>query len=253
MNLYEDEDFADEEDGAEGDEGASFTKLLGKMFGQMPPSDEPTTTPAQPSTSSLKGGLGTAGKEKGIEMPATMPAGLKPEQMLLFLIWQSLQKQGQQTLDGNAGGAGGPGIGRSMQQYRLFKESIRKMPKKVVAEFLQEVEDTFGITSGQAYTLRDFTRRISWNRLKTLQRVHVILGEILRLLLLDKKDQAAAMTVQGMKSVHQCVIDQGSWRSAWLLTTLPGPCTRPRFGGGERERWRLSRTSTLPGISWRGG
>ena len=41
--------------------------------------------------------------------------------------------------------------------------------------------------------------------------------------------------VQGLKATHQCAIDNGSWDNGWLLTTLPDPLRRERFGGEEEE------------------
>ena len=43
------------------------------------------------------------------------------------------------------------------------------------------------------------------------------------------------MVVQGLKATHQAAIDNGSWDNAWLLTTLPDPLRRERFGGEEEE------------------
>lgn len=40
---------------------------------------------------------------------------------------------------------------------------------------------------------------------------------------------------QVLRSIHQCSLDQGDWRTAWLLTHLPDPMLRPRFGGEEQS------------------
>ena len=47
--------------------------------------------------------------------------------------------------------------------------------------------------------------------------------------------EAEALTVQCLKACHQTFLDEGDWRTGWLLTTLPDPLARTRFGGSEKE------------------
>ena len=63
----------------------------------------------------------------------------------------------------------------------------------------------------------------------------MLLCEILRLILMKDNDVAGALCAQGLKALHQCLLDGGLWQNAWLLTTLPDPCQRPRHAGNEHE------------------
>ena len=44
-----------------------------------------------------------------------------------------------------------------------------------------------------------------------------------------------ALCVQGMKCAHQAAIDNGRFDTAWLMTGLPDPLRRERFGGEPEE------------------
>jgi len=41
--------------------------------------------------------------------------------------------------------------------------------------------------------------------------------------------------VQLLRAVHQASLDQGEWKTAWMLTHLPDPVERPRFGGEPQD------------------
>ena len=40
---------------------------------------------------------------------------------------------------------------------------------------------------------------------------------------------------QLLRATHQASLDQGDWRTAWLLLDLPDPMERPRFGGEAQQ------------------
>lgn len=126
-------------------------------------------------------------------------------------------------------------VGRSLSRYHGLRRSLKLTPKRIVQEYLADVEETLGIAPGQAYTLKDHNRRLPWRKHKTLQRLHFLLGEVLRLQLLGQHDSAMALVCQGLKSIHQSLLDNGGWKTAWLFTTLPDPCGRPRQAGREKE------------------
>jgi hypothetical protein len=46
---------------------------------------------------------------------------------------------------------------------------------------------------------------------------------------------AQCLLTQSMKAVHQCVLDDGAWTNAWLLTGIEDPYLRTRWGGSETE------------------
>ena len=62
-----------------------------------------------------------------------------------------------------------------------------------------------------------------------------MLSEILELLLKEKWEQASLQVVLCLKSVHQTALDGGDWSVSWLLTQLPDPINRVKFGGSPEE------------------
>ena len=76
--------------------------------------------------------------------------------------------------------------------------------------------------------------RIPFGRMKSMQRVYIMLGAILDESLRGEEDLARARTVQCMKAIHQYVLDQ-TWRTAWPLTFLEDPFSVGRQGGTEPE------------------
>ncbi len=62
-----------------------------------------------------------------------------------------------------------------------------------------------------------------------------MLSELFMLMDSGKYEEAQALTVQCMKASHQAMLDEGSWKLAWHLTTLRDPLSRQQFGGTERE------------------
>ena len=52
---------------------------------------------------------------------------------------------------------------------------------------------------------------------------------------IGQHDIAYATVVQLYKSLHQFVVDRGSWKAAWLLTLLEDPYGSEEFGGSPEE------------------
>ena len=77
-------------------------------------------------------------------------------------------------------------------------------------------------------------RHIACGKMESMQRVYIMLSEILRLQVAGDAAAVAAQTVQSMKAIHQFAVDN-IWRTAWPLTFLPDPLTRRRLGGTEAE------------------
>eukprot|EP00439_Symbiodinium_sp_Y106_P017921 s5561_g2.t1 len=112
---------------------------------------------------------------------------------------------------------------------------LRRHPLRHVRRYVKQVEHDLGATDGAPYRLTDHGKRIAWNRQKSLQRVYYLLGAILDKQLRGHPDQAAMLTVQSLRAVHQVVIDEGNWSVAWLLTGLEDPFARRKFGGEEES------------------
>ena len=127
------------------------------------------------------------------------------------------------------------GAAKALRQYHESKRRMFKRPLKHVRRYLKEVEEQLGGGDDILYRLVDYTRKIYWGKQRTLQRVHVLLHEILRLMLKNRFEEAALQTVLSLRAVHQCSLDNGRWDLAWLLTHVEDPFQRRRWGGETQE------------------
>lgn len=123
------------------------------------------------------------------------------------------------------------GAGKALRAYRKSRKHKRMNPLKYVKRYVREVEEQLGVTDASSYKLIDFTRRLQWGKFKTLMRYRYALSEILQELLKGRANQAALQTTQLLRATHQVALDNGEWKTAWLLLDLPDPVERPRFGG----------------------
>jgi hypothetical protein len=122
---------------------------------------------------------------------------------------------------------------KSMSELRALRGEFRSNPKRVVKEYVSHWEERLD-AQGRPWTWKDAAHVIPFNRMKGMQRIYLLFGEVLRLILRDESDQAAAQAVQAMKAIHQFVVD-GSWKAAWPLTYQPDPFAADRHGGTELE------------------
>ena len=127
------------------------------------------------------------------------------------------------------------GVAKAVSIFRSWKRGLRRHPLRHVRRYVKQVEHDLGATDGAPYRLTDHGKRLAWNRQKSLQRVYDLLGAILEKQLRGHPDQAAMLTVQSLRAVHQVVIDEGNRSVAWLLTGLEDPFARRRFGGEEES------------------
>ncbi|CAE7042311.1 unnamed protein product [Symbiodinium natans] len=130
---------------------------------------------------------------------------------------------------------GDKGAAQALRQYHESKRRMFKRPLKHVRRYLKEVEEQLGGGDDVPYRLVDYTRKIYWGKQRTLQRFHVLLHEILRLMLMNRFEEAALQTVLSLRAVHQCSLDNGRWDLAWLLTHVEDPFQRRRWGGETQE------------------
>ena len=127
------------------------------------------------------------------------------------------------------------GAGKALQAYRQSKKEMKRRPEKHIKRYIRDAEDVLGVSKGIPYRLTDFTQKLNWGKQRTLHRLHYALSSILELQLNGKTMRATLLMTQVLRSIHQCSLDQGDWRTAWLLTHLPDPMLRPRFGGEEQS------------------
>ena len=71
--------------------------------------------------------------------------------------------------------------------------------------------------------------------MRSLFRIHSILGDVLGAIGDKKVGKATVILVQLMKALHQVSLDGGDWRTGALMIPTPDPCGRVDFGGAEAE------------------
>ena len=112
-----------------------------------------------------------------------------------------------------------------------------KHPLKHVRRYLKQVEEQLGGGDDIPYRLVDYTRKIYWGKQRTLQRVHVLLHEILRLMsrkLLCRRCPASEQSTSAVSTT-----EGGTLRGCSLTW-------RTRFrGDAGAEKLRRSRSSQL--------
>lgn len=127
------------------------------------------------------------------------------------------------------------GAGKALRAYRQTYRSMKRHPLRHVRRYVKEVEEQLGATSSSPYSLSDMSRKLNWGKQKTLMRLHFGISEALQTLLSGKTDQTALQLTLLLRSIHQCSLDNGSWKVAWLLTHLVDPLEKPRFGGEAQD------------------
>ena len=127
------------------------------------------------------------------------------------------------------------GLGKAFANYRQSKKRMFRNPKKHIKKYVREVQEQLGAGPDTPFRLTDYSKKIWWGRQRTLQRLHVLLSEVLTLQLENKHEEATLQVVLGLRAIHQAALDGGSWEIAWLLTHVEDPIQRRRFGGEESQ------------------
>ena len=130
---------------------------------------------------------------------------------------------------------GARGVERSLRTLHSLKAEVHTRPLAIIGDFVTRMKEQMGVYPRQVWSLADFNKRISWGHHKMLQRLHFLLTEVFTLQDAGRHLEAQALVVQGLKACHQCQLDDGSWKTAWHLTTLRDPMARQQFGGSECE------------------
>lgn len=123
------------------------------------------------------------------------------------------------------------GAGKALKAYRQTHRAMKKQPLKHVKRYVREIKEQLGATNETPFSLSDWSKRINWGKNKSLMRLHYGMSEVLKTLLKGKSEQAALQLTNLLRATHQCSLDGGNWKVAWLLTHLADPLDRPRFGG----------------------
>lgn len=134
---------------------------------------------------------------------------------------------------------GGGKVTRAFGKFQNYRKSIRTKPRRMLRAFDVHVKETLHAEDpGALWSYDEHIRRIKWGKHHAMQRVGLILAEVLKELRSGLVLQASAQTVAAIKACHQVALDDGSWKHAWILAGMvPGsaPGDRLRFAGTETE------------------
>ena len=118
--------------------------------------------------------------------------------------------------------------------HKLHRRVLRH-PDKVCREWEKEITAEMGVVPGQAWTVKEYLRRVHWGKFKGIYRCAVMDAQAYELIRRGDHQAGAAQLVQNMKSKIQSVISNGDWSGAWLLTGIPCPLAKKEFGGTKEE------------------
>jgi len=127
------------------------------------------------------------------------------------------------------------GAGKALKAYRQSHKAMKSRPLKHVRRYVKEVEEQLGASSETPYALSDLSRKLNWGKQKSLMRLHFGISEALETLLKGKVEQSALQLTLLLRAIHQCSLDGGNWKVAWLLTHMVDPLERPKFGGEAQD------------------
>ena len=127
------------------------------------------------------------------------------------------------------------GAGKALKAYRQTHRAMKKQPLKHVKRYVREIKEQLGASNETPFSLSDWSKKINWGKNKSLMRLHYGMSEALETLLKGKSEQAAMQLVMLLRATHQCSLDGGNWKVAWLLTHMADPLDRPRFGGEAQD------------------
>eukprot|EP00439_Symbiodinium_sp_Y106_P005158 s43_g1.t1 len=127
------------------------------------------------------------------------------------------------------------GLGKAFADYRQSRRRMFRNPKKHIKKYVREVQGQLGAGPDTPFRLTDYSKKIWFGKQRTLQRLHVLLSEVLTMQLENRHEEATLQVVLGLRAIHQASLDSGNWEIAWLLTHLQDPMQRRRFGGEESQ------------------
>lgn len=202
-----------------------------------------TGAPTAPLRSMLgTGAAAGASRRKALEQTFTgWPGGLPPTGADLSVLVQlellrelrrsrDLEEdKGEQYIDGARG------VGKTLKSFHKLRKRVIKDPESIITSYVERMREQVGVAEGQPWTMMDVNRRLAWGKFKTLQRMHFVLANVFQQLDEGNYRVAQALCVQGMKCAHQASLDNGEFELAWLLTGLPDPLKKEKFGGEPEE------------------
>ena len=128
------------------------------------------------------------------------------------------------------------GAAKSIHNYTQHGKDMFKEPRPHIRKYLEECMEEIGAEPGQPWALTDVTKRIGYgNNFRNIHRMDWMLRHILKYQLAGEAEAAALQTVLCLRCLRQVKHDDGSWRTAWMLTHLKDPIFPSRFAGSEQQ------------------
>eukprot|EP00928_Gymnodinium_smaydae_P090520 TRINITY_DN74306_c0_g1_i1.p2 TRINITY_DN74306_c0_g1~~TRINITY_DN74306_c0_g1_i1.p2 ORF type:complete len:310 (-),score=70.20 TRINITY_DN74306_c0_g1_i1:60-869(-) len=177
-------------------------------------------------------------QESPAQVTAPADANAAVQLQILKLLERLTQGSTDQPLLGVELGQGKASA--TISRYHRLRAAMKTQPMKAVRTYVSEVKARLGAQDGQPWTFADDNRRLGWGRHQTLRRCHLMMGEVLKYILQGQPQVAAAQAVACLRSLHQCCLDQGNWKAAWLLCYIEDGAYNRRFGGTEAELEAIS-------------
>ena len=136
---------------------------------------------------------------------------------------------------GDFDGSGGVRAGRAFRQLHQSRRRVDQAPVGLVEEYLGECRRKLGAEVDDSWAPWQVTATIQWGRMLGLKRIHFHLSKILGRLLAGQLVEGQAHVTQLIKSIHQAVLDGGSWDAASLLLPDEDPVRRATWGASTQE------------------
>ena len=175
--------------------------------------------------------------QQGARVDPQLLASLEVLKLIREMRDDDRRRRAEETNDDDLFGSGraATSLGKAMAGMVRHRARIKEQPRKIVDEFRSDAMLELNIRAGEPWAYPDLAKRISWGHFQGLQRCYLLFANVLDLLDQGQSLQAQALTCQSMKAVHQCVLNNGSWKLGWPLTGLQDPLQRRKFAGSAAE------------------
>ena len=181
-----------------------------------------------------------------IENPQMAPDPNLLVQLEMIKVLRKLAKKRSDSSDssGSDSSDGTRQKGSPLRAVLRLRKRVKRHPLRIVGKYREKSLARLGIqrlgssgvlSSPFMHTMTSEKLRPTFGKMTGLWRVHHGISHILSLLEEQENEQAAATCVQLLKSIHQAVLDGGSWGLAATLLPWEDPLGREVFGGDENE------------------
>ncbi len=137
--------------------------------------------------------------------------------------------------DDDAECRGQTNLGKAVARMDKMRRAVPEKPGQIIKGFRSDVMLEINADAHSNWRYRDYTRKISWGQMTTMQRMHHQYMELIELMDAGEMRQAHAQAIQNSKSIHQFCLSNGSWKVAWNFCGLQDPLSRKKWAGSATE------------------